>query len=153
MAQKEYRVRVRDTIIRVVLTHHLMDSAAEFKSMLVHAFGEISDQLTKVDKRLGDLEVYLEKVGPHLKAMSARLDAIDERLDTADLHMQRLESTLTLVAEHTETMAADLRVFKNEVMSEFKELSPRAFERAIDREDLEVRVLYLENRLGIISGK
>jgi len=74
-------------------------------------------------------------------------------LDSMGAQIGSLEVRIDAIAKHSETILDDLRVFKDETIERFDELSSRTFERSIDREDLESRVLYVENRLGIVSGK
>jgi hypothetical protein len=48
---------------------------------------------------------------------------------------------------------ADFSTWKIEARSRFDQLELRTFPRALDREDLESRVAYLEKKLRIESGR
>lgn len=56
-------------------------------------------------------------------------------------------------AQDLEALAQVVREFKAETREAFKKLEPRAFVGPHDREDLEARVSYIEDKLGIVSGK
>ena len=66
---------------------------------------------------------------------------------------EQIEGLREDITEHILAVQKELREFKNEAREEFAQLKQRTFPRQIDKEDLEARVKYVEEKLGIESGK
>ncbi|MCK6462522.1 MAG: hypothetical protein L6Q29_01740 [Candidatus Pacebacteria bacterium] len=105
-----------------------IDKLAE---LVVNEFRELRGE---INKRFEQVESRLDKIESRLDKIESRLDKIEGRLSGLEMKVGYLEASL-------DELRRDVRDMKN------NSIDPREFE------DLTHRVKYLEEKLGIESGK
>jgi uncharacterized protein (UPF0335 family) len=89
-------------------------------------------------------------LGELARHMDMRFDALAA---LATEHFGTLYERIDRLEKRVDALAADFEYWKVEARGRFDQLELRTFPRALDREDLESRVTYLEKKLGIESGR
>lgn len=95
----------------------------------------------KIEARLDNIETRLNSIETRLDNIEARLNSVETRLNNVEIKLNDVENRL----EYVEASLSELR-------KDVKEMKDRSVD-PLEFEDLTHRVKYLEEKMGIESGK